>query len=334
MANHGKGAAIVTTLRNAGQTIDSFIAYHLAIGFTHLFLFFDDPNDPDLSRVRANPSVTAIAYDEDLRMSWRSLPQYSAQAPFVDSEVMARQVLNVELAMVLARQRELGWLLHIDSDELFYSPNQSAAEHFAWLDGESLEALNYPNYEAIPERDDIHDCFREVDLFKVPPDLSRLPATATRLRLLESTPQLLPNFFHFYGCGKSVVKLSAEGMRPEGVHSFLRPNGKYSAAQTTAQFVLHYACCGFETFWRKYVTLGRFSDQWWSKYDIAATSPVHLEARDIVATGDRDAARAFYRHRIAMQDSKQVALLLSVGLLGRVSQPRQILSGVAAQYSR
>ncbi len=324
---NGKGAAIVTTLRNASQTLDSFIAYHLAIGFSHLYLFFDDPDDPDLIRVRTNPSVTAIAHDVHLRRLWMSLPQYPAQAPFVDNEVMARQVLNVELAMTLARDREFGWLLHIDSDELFYSPNQSAAEHFAWLDDQPLEAINFPNYEAVPEQDEIGDFFREVDLFKVPPELRRVPMTEISVRLAQAVPQLLPNFFHFYGRGKSAVRLSAPGMQPEGVHSFIRPNDKYAAAQSAQQFVLHYACCGFETFWTKYVTLGRFSDRWWNRYDIATTiGPFHLQARDVVASGDRDAARAFYRQRIAIEDPLQVASLLAVGVLARFPQPRQIIS--------
>ena len=227
---NAKGPAIVTTLRNAGQTLDSFIAYHRAIGFAHFYLFFDDPDDPDLSRVAANPSVTAIAHDANLRRSWMALPQYPAQAAFVDSEVMARQVLNVELAMISAREREFGWLLHIDSDELFFSPNQSAAEHFAWLDGQPLEAVNFPNYEAVPEREDIGDFFREVDLFKVPPELRHEPITPAGLRLARTVPQLLPNLFHFYGRGKSAVRLSAPDMQPEGVHSFVRPDGKYTAA--------------------------------------------------------------------------------------------------------
>ena len=325
----GKGAAIVTTLRNAGQTIDSFVDYHLAIGFAHLYLFFDDPNDPDFARFRANPFVTAIAHDAKLRELWTALPQYSAQAEFLDTEVMARQVLNAEFAMRLAREQGFGWLLHIDADELFYSPNEPAGEHFASLERQGLEAINYPNYEAVPERDAIGDVFREVNLFKVPSPLCRLPITEAGVRLAQTTPQLLPNFFHFYSSGKSAVRLSAAGMRPEGVHTFLRPDGKFNAGQSMRHFVLHYPCCGFDAFWTKYVTLGKFPDQWWQKYDIAGVSPLHLEARDVVATGDRDAALAFYRQRIAMQDRERVANLLAFGILERFTQPQEVLRGVA-----
>jgi hypothetical protein len=324
-----KEAAIVTTVRNAARTLDSFVSYHLAIGFAHFYLFFDDPDDPDLRRFAAHPAVSAIARDSHLRRAWTSLPQYQDQADFVDSEVMARQVLNVELAMTLARERGIGWLLHIDSDELFYSPGQSADEHFAWLESQSLDAINYPNYEALPERDEIVDFFREVDLFKVPPQLCAGPLTEAGLRIMQATPQLQPNVFHFYSCGKSAVKLGTPDMQPKGVHSFVRPNNKYAAAQSTQHFILHYACCGFETFWTKYVTLGRFSDQWWRRYDIAAMiGTVHLEARDVVARGDREAARAFYRRRIALQDKHQADTLIASHILTRFSQPREILLGV------
>ena len=164
-AHPGSRAAIVTTLRNAGNVLGSFIAYHLALGFGRLYLFFDDPADPDLPRAAAHARVTAIGHDRELRERWRHLPQYSGQAQFLDREVMARQVLNTELAMELARADGFDWLLHIDSDELFYSPRQSVAEHFDLVEKQRLETVVYLNYEAAPDRDEIGDFFREVAMF-------------------------------------------------------------------------------------------------------------------------------------------------------------------------
>lgn len=319
-------AAIVTTLRNAGKVIDSFVAYHLAAGFARLFLFFDDPADPDFARFAAHPSVTAIAHDAELRRRWRALSLYPEQAPFVDSEVMARQVLNVQLAMGLAREERLDWLLHIDSDELFFSPGETADEHFRRLQAEPIDTMLYLNYEAFPERDEVGDFFREVDLFKVPPELNRHPVTAELVRLVRATPQLYPDLFHFYGAGKSAVRLSAPGMEPKGVHHFVRADGAYRPGESRAHFVLHYACCGFDAFWTKYVTLGRFADRWWNAYDIAALiGRFHLEARDIVAGGDREAARRFYRERVSIEDRARVDALLGMGVLARFPQPRRLL---------
>ena len=36
-------------------------------------------------------------------------------------EVQARQTMNAETALVMAAHRGADWLLHIDSDELFYT---------------------------------------------------------------------------------------------------------------------------------------------------------------------------------------------------------------------
>jgi hypothetical protein len=65
--------AIVTTLRDPGPSLESFISYHRAIGFSELFLFFDDPADRDLPRAAARSGVTAIPCDEALRERWRAL---------------------------------------------------------------------------------------------------------------------------------------------------------------------------------------------------------------------------------------------------------------------
>jgi hypothetical protein len=155
-----------------------------------------------------------------------------------------------------------------------------------------------------------------------------MPALVNAVKI---TPQLHPDFFKFYASGKSAVRLSAAGMRPTGVHHFVRPDAGWEAGRSAQEFILHFACCGFENFWTKYVTLGRFADKWWDRYDIARlVGRFHLDARDIVATGDRDAARAFYRNHFAFQDERRVKELLALGVLARFTQPKQI---IARQFS-
>jgi hypothetical protein len=323
-ADHIHASGIVTTLRHAGASLDSFIAYHLACGFSRLFLFFDDPADPDLARVAAHPAITAIPHDAVLRRAWEKLPEYPHYAGFLDSEVMARQVLNAALAMELARGHGLTWLLHIDADELFFSPGESCARHFLWADRQKANTILYPNYEAVPEKIAIGDPFRDVDLFKIPPGLNPGPATQEGRDLLGATPQLQPNRFHFYSNGKSAVRLSAPGMRPRSVHAFDDPSAPMPPLTSRGQFILHYACCGFENFWSKYGLLGGFGDQWFGRSDIrAAIGPVHLEARDIVRAGGREKALEFYRRRIAIEDPERCEALVRHGVLARFPQLRQ-----------
>ena len=80
------------------------------------------------------------------------------------------------------------------------------------------------------------------------------------------------------------------------------------------------------------MTLGRFSDHWWGKYDIGGLiGPFHLHARDVVARGDPALARAFYRQRAAIEDPRLVAALLHHGFLKRFPRPREILARVRGE---
>lgn len=321
-------AAIVTTLRNAGAVLDSFVAYHQAIDFAHLFLFFDDPDDKDLPRARGMKDVTVIPHDSALRDAWRSLGTYRQYGAFVDSEVMARQVLNVEYAMGLAREQGYDWLLSIDADELFLSPAEPVSRHFESLAASAVDTVQYLNYEAVPVSEAIGDFFREVDLFK-PPLRLLSPNLAPALRQTEqSVPQLRP-YFHFYANGKSAVRLNDGTLEPFGVHQFRRTTGPTKMAAAPRQFILHYACCGFEAFWTKYVTLGRFPDKWFGQHDIApAIGTFHLEARDVVCSGNREKALSFYRQRVAIADGNLVERLARLGLLARITLPSQILGSL------
>ncbi len=240
MSNAPRSAAIVTTLRNAGAVLDSFVSYHRAVGFSHLFLFFDDPSDPGLSRAREKAGVTAIAHDDALREAWRSLPSYPLYSGSLDSEVMSRQLLNVEHAMRLARDRGYGWLLNIDSDELFFSPQQRVTDHFEQLSATPAETVFYLNYEAIPEREEIDDFFREVDLFKLPYGSVEIPprgsdAASRANGALSSKP-----FFHFYTNGKAAVRLGIDGLATAGVHRFRHLSRPIAGVQSLPHFVLHY----------------------------------------------------------------------------------------------
>lgn len=319
--------ATVTTLRDADPVIDSFIQYHLAIGFDNLFLFFDEPNDPSLERARKYEAVIAIPNDESLRRQWEASRLFALDAGlrrFADKEVMGRQELNAGLAIQMAIEKRIDWLLHIDVDELFYSPTQAPKEHFDSLSRRSVQQVTYVNYEAIPQRSDVSDYFNEITLFKKAPQA--LPGGTfndNQTRILRSIPKLPENFFLFYGNGKSAARVS-DDLLPAGVHQF-----RVDATDceiSTDPVILHYACCGFEHFWRKYKTLGAFSDKWFDSIDIAQTGNVfHLEARDVVARNDLEAALEFYKERVVIDDPESTARLVESGLCCTVEEPSQLL---------
>jgi len=329
VSSNAPRAAIVTTLRNAGAVLDSFVAYHRAIGFERLYLFFDDPNDPDLPRAGAMPGVTAIAHDEALRSAWRDLPQFSEHQDHIDTEVMSRQVLNALLCMQRGREEGFDWLLSIDSDELFLNTSGDLRQHFEALNQAGVDTVVYANWEAIPETDDVTDFFREVELFKLAVNMRPANFETARPAIQARFPQITP-YYHFYDNGKSAVRLGAEGMAPDGVHRFKPKARPRKMVRSKRQFILHYACCGFQHFWSKYQTLGQFEDLWWGRGDIAkAIGTLHLESRDIVATGDRQAALKFYRERIAIVDPTKARALIEAGFATRIETPKKILGEIA-----
>ncbi len=84
--------AIVTTLRNAEPVLNSFITYHLAIGFDHLILFFDDPDDASIPVAAGRSNVTVTVNDAGLRRRWEQAgcnERTTALCTFANREVMA-----------------------------------------------------------------------------------------------------------------------------------------------------------------------------------------------------------------------------------------------------
>ena len=320
-------AAIVTTLADADLVMESFIRYHLLIGFDHLFLFFDDPSDRSFRKAAKYPRVTAIRRDASLRRAWERSVLYGedeALRKFVDKEVMARQELNVGIAIKLALKMKIQWLLHIDIDELFFPFCNGVGTHFKSLTEENVGRVTYLNYEAIPERLYIGDYFKEVTLFKKSPD--SFPGGSLndkQTRLIRSIPQLPASFFLFYGNGKQAARVT-EQLRPHGVHCFRSSEGVDEISQNAV--ILHYACCGFDHFWRKYSRLGNFSDMRVGWIDLAALGNIfHLEARNVFLSGDRARVRDFYHGRVVFEDDEQKSKLLKSGLCCRFHEPSRKL---------
>ncbi len=323
---------IVATVRDAADVLDSFITYHLAIGFAHIYLFFDDPLDPCAGSLAGRPQVTAIRCDEPLRARWTGLRTYPKYREHVEAEVMARQILNCELAVAMAAGAGYDWILHIDSDELFWSAGCSAPEHFAALDFRGTDNAVYLNFEALPEALEIGDYFREVTLFKVNLHRgSQRRFDGEQVALMKNTRFADPHCnFHLYNNGKAAARLDAR-LLPLTVHEFARERADGTIERGhevigDSQLILHYPNCGFTKFLTKYRTLGSFGDKWFGAGDVI---PFHREARDIVALGDEARAQEFYRERVMRHRDDDVELLTARGILRRIDGPAELLRRVA-----
>ena len=273
-------AAIVTTVKDFGALAFGWCSYHLAIGFVHLFLYFDDPAElaeMDLQSRFGPERVTCVPHDATLRAAWLRLPKGAAAlVPHAADEVQTRQQLNARHAMSLAVERGLEWLLHIDGDELFdpgsgrTDGRSPVAAHFDELSTAHVSTFSYANWEAVPEGDHL-DPFREVSLFKCSLD-SVQPTAEARGAVGFWQARQAGSFFYYYDNGKSAVRVHPEAVplsvhewlpgTPDGMqhwHSNLRecwsgrgPLGDVVQWRRSAAHILHYPCCSHETLWLRW----------------------------------------------------------------------------------
>lgn len=167
--------------------VESWLLYHLRIGFHSLYLFFDDPDDP---AIQAAKEVAALVQrpravhirscsqawwaQQKLRSRFYKYRHLKWAAPVVDtneliSDVQSRQQLCVDLAIQDAFLDRVDWLLHIDIDELLYFPQKRCRENVpAWFASleRGVDFVKFHNHECVPEDLEVGDWFRDVSLFK------------------------------------------------------------------------------------------------------------------------------------------------------------------------
>lgn len=302
-----KKACLVSTIRNAQAVLGTFIAHHLGIGFSHLYLFVDDPGELPAYAPYESDQVHLIPFDNDLLHCWLRTPSAATFFPYVNREVMARQCLNAEVAISLAREDGCDWIFHLDADELLLLPGGCASVPRYLASQDDYDIIQFYNHEAIPETLYVDDYFREVNLFKQNFFLLDEAAKAC----VRSLPGGSRSYFRSYANGKGAGNL-ARDLRCYSVNSFegadklrtLKGSFRQHAGDPSAVSdrilverecaVLHYACCGLNHFIRKYETLGAFGDKWYDKIDIRERQPSHLLSRDAVLAGPA-AAERFYR---------------------------------------
>mmetsp|Transcript_13996 Transcript_13996/g.18680 ORF Transcript_13996/g.18680 Transcript_13996/m.18680 type:complete len:369 (-) Transcript_13996:123-1229(-) len=312
---------LVCQLRYAGERVASFVRYHLALGFDKIYLYFDDGSeleDAEIAKQEGKEKIYVRFRDLDLVNEWKLLRGYNKLAPFIENDVQVRQMLNALHAFDLARREDdLDWLLHLDSDELFYpGPGiSSIRNHFAQMHAKSNCAVfTYYNFEAVPEYSSqlsvqqkeferSEDPFRTVSLFKRPiPCINSTQSTSEKIqKALSFWHQRSPmgEFFLFYQNGKSAVRCSVDAV-PASVHLWT-PLLEHNAASklcwtndprhkgvhydsTVSCAILHFACTNAFALWQKYYTLGNFPNECVANTVVHEPNTFHCLCRDTLVS--------------------------------------------------
>ena len=297
--------AIVSTVRTDESTLTRFLNYHFRCGVDRFFLFFDDPNDPGIERVQLDKRVHFVRCDSD---------HWSRFRLATNSPLEERQLCNTAQALQMARYEGIDWLLHIDTDELLFTPGHQLHRYLE-SHGKDVHAITFRTLEAIPKARYANHVFEEIRWFKKP--RSRIPGAGKIARLLGCARLFVNGFIKGHDIGKTVVKTSAP-IVAIGVHTAIASDRAFRSMVATDAYLLHFDCCTFDDWLLK----------WRRRHDGTATVSLMSDRRKaqlaafIGASKSGEQLMALYRNQVP--GPWQLAVLALLDLLRHITLPKRL----------
>ncbi|CAN6716469.1 unnamed protein product [Malus baccata var. baccata] len=323
----------IQTSTSAGleQTLP-WIFYHKVIGVSNFFLFVEGKAaSPKVSKVLETiPGVKVIYRTKELEEQqaksriWNETWLSSFFYKPCNYELFVKQSLNMEMAIVMAREAGMDWIFHLDTDELIYpagTHEYSLRQLLSDVPG-NVDMVIFPNYESSVERDDIKEPFSEVSMFKK--NYDHLPKDVYFGNYKEAT-RGNPNYFLTYGNGKSAARIQ-DHLRPNGAHRWHNYMKTPNEIKLDEAAVLHY-------------TYPKFSDLT-SRRDRCGCKPTKDDVKRcfmlefdraafiIASTATEEEMLNWYRERIVWTDKELNLKLLRKGILTRIYAPMVIIQGL------
>ncbi|WOL02198.1 glycosyltransferase-like [Canna indica] len=323
----------ITTSTSAGlEQILPWLFYHKVIGVTTFLLFVEgEAAKPTVSAVLESiPGVKVIYRTKELEEkqaksrvwneTWLSGFFYKP----CNYELFVKQSLNMEMAIVMARDAGADWIIHLDTDELIYPAGAREYSLRQLLSDvpSNVDMVVFPNYESSIERDDIKDPFTEVSMFKK--NYDHLPKD-TYFGLYKEATRGNPNYFLTYGNGKSAARVQ-DFLRPNGAHRWHNYMKTPNEIKLEEAAILHY-------------TYAKFSDLT-SRRDRCSCKPTKEDVkRCFILDFDRDAfiiastateeeMHHWFLDRVVWTDKQVNLKLLRKGIMTRIYTPTAIIHGL------
>jgi hypothetical protein len=263
---------IVSTIRDPDTSFPDWVRYHVNLGFQHLYVFLDKteanhPNIPSCPELRVFPSA-----------------DISVQSGGINRLLHIANA-NVLTALKLAKQDGVKWFMHIDGDELLYSPTP-INNFLIQLEAHGYAQAWFENHEAIAQDQDSLSPFHDRKIFK---KFGKVP-------------------FQYHSEGKSIAQVDhisgitwAHFFNVDG--QTIRPKGQGNIATPC---ILHYPTPDFPRWLKKYKELGSFVDYYWDKPEWKIHQTIYLKSRDTFLkaqnTGDWEIARKFFQSTLLTSD--------------------------------
>lgn len=302
--------AIVSTVRGIDDGFGSWLRVHLAQGIQRIFLVLDAPNEDReiaerwIRALRVDDRVQLVPADEEHQRAARALPGVEALLADAPRVVVARQMLNVGVVMRRALEEGVDWLLHLDADEVIapYDPARPLLEYLADQPARIDEVI-FPNFEVVPESEEIEDPFRELTLFKKSPYYLRYKEFEHLYTAWNGASGRF-KLFNAYITGKAALRLADVDAPfvPYSVHHFLpmRFTENVHIEDAGGPVVLHYPHCGLRRFLARFTG---FNAERMDTYGEASfEDDLYGEARRLVREGRAAELPDLYRRRVMLEE--------------------------------
>ncbi|XP_021975913.1 glycosyltransferase-like At2g41451 [Helianthus annuus] len=329
----GKPKICITSSTSAGlEQILPWIYYHKVIGVTNFFLFVEGKAaSPLVSKVLESiPNVKLIHRTKELEEqqaksrawneTWLSIFFYKP----CNHELFVKQSLNMEMAIVMAQEAHMEWIVHLDTDELIYPAGTSEYSLRQLLTDipEDIDTVVFPNYESSVERDDIQEPFSEVSMFKK--NFDHLTKETYFANYKESS-RGNPNYFLTYSNGKSAARVQKH-LRPHGAHRWHNYMKTPKELKLDEAAVLHYS-------YTKFSDLTSRRDRCRCKPTKEVVERCFMLDFDraafiIASTVSQEEMLNWYREHVVWTDKDLNMKLMKTGILTRIYAPMVIIQGL------
>eukprot|EP00933_Yihiella_yeosuensis_P042252 TRINITY_DN3679_c1_g1_i1.p1 TRINITY_DN3679_c1_g1~~TRINITY_DN3679_c1_g1_i1.p1 ORF type:complete len:891 (+),score=177.93 TRINITY_DN3679_c1_g1_i1:58-2730(+) len=187
------GLAIACMVGEASEgVIDSFVRYHWVTGWNHVFLYFEDPDEPSIRHAKAledycrnkrmaGAGLTVHRMDDEWWAQAKARSRFYIRREKNDmyanvckkhdkfGDRAARKLIVIDQAVLEAHEMGMDWFCYLDIDECVYVPRmqECSSRRFFGSKERAVEAVRLWNHEVVPENINCKDPFRECTLFQL-----------------------------------------------------------------------------------------------------------------------------------------------------------------------
>lgn len=244
--------AVVMTVKNEARLLRQNVLYHLGIGVTKIFVYFDNTTDSgaqtlnDLDKVEMNQSVKSETYQNIpyLEKFWSNASEHHT----------ARQCLNTYDALQKCKSQQIDWLISLDADELFLSSKDgllTLQEFFHEANQRKADVIRLKPLEVVAKKNAYEHVMLEETLFKTQKNFqSKFDQIYHEIFDPYSKSHNKVSFWLGHTMGKSGIRVQSDVI-PNNVHRFTAMSGE-ELRTINMGYLLHYHIYDYEDFIKKF----------------------------------------------------------------------------------